>query len=182
MNPYQAAPEAMKAMGAWANYAHRFADQRLRLLIHMHTREARAGGETEERLYLLDAWRESPLYSEREQAALAWTEALTLVSQTHVPDAVYDEVRRQFAYEEFVKLTPARRHDQPLQPDRHQLPLGAPGVLRWCCGVKPDRRPADDCLVHRYPADRSRCGVADADIVFFGPLSRAADADAGARR
>jgi alkylhydroperoxidase family enzyme len=57
----------------------------------MHTRDARGRGETEERLYLLDAWHESPLYSEREQAALAWTEALTLVWQTHVPDTVYDE-------------------------------------------------------------------------------------------
>jgi alkylhydroperoxidase family enzyme len=60
-----------------------------------------------ERLYLLDAWRESPLYTERERAALAWTEALTLVSQTHVPDEVYDETRRQFSEEELVKLTVA---------------------------------------------------------------------------
>lgn len=73
--------------------------------IHMHTREARARDETEERLYLLDAWRESPLYSERERAALAWTEALTLISQTHAPDGVYEEVRRQFAEDELVKLT-----------------------------------------------------------------------------
>ena len=73
--------------------------------IHMHTRDARARGETEERLYLLDAWRESPLYTERERAALAWTEAVTLVAQTHVPDAVYEEVRRQFAEDELVKLT-----------------------------------------------------------------------------
>jgi alkylhydroperoxidase family enzyme len=71
----------------------------------MHTRDARAHGETEERLYLLDAWRESPLYSERERAALAWTEAVTLVSETHVPDAVYEEVRAQFAEDEIVKLT-----------------------------------------------------------------------------
>ena len=73
--------------------------------IHMHTREARAKGESEERLYLLDAWRESPLYSERERAALAWTEAVTLVSQTHVPDDVFEEVRRHFSEEELVKLT-----------------------------------------------------------------------------
>jgi alkylhydroperoxidase family enzyme len=71
----------------------------------MHTREARGRGETEERLYLLDAWRESPLYSDRERAALAWTEALTLISQTHAPDAVYDEVRQQFAEDELVKLS-----------------------------------------------------------------------------
>ena len=73
--------------------------------IHMHTREARGRGETEERLYLLDAWRESPLYSDRERAALAWTEALTLISQTHAPDAVYDEVRQHFAEDELVKLS-----------------------------------------------------------------------------
>ncbi len=71
----------------------------------MHTRDARAHGETEERLYLLNAWRESPLYTERERAVLAWTEAVTLVSQTHVPDAVYDEVRTQFGEAELVKLT-----------------------------------------------------------------------------
>jgi AhpD family alkylhydroperoxidase len=73
--------------------------------LHMHTREARARGETEERLYLLDAWRDSPLYSERERAALAWTEALTLVSETHAPDHVYQALQAQFTEEEQVKLT-----------------------------------------------------------------------------
>jgi AhpD family alkylhydroperoxidase len=73
--------------------------------IHMHTREARARGETEERLYLLDAWRESPLYSERERAALAWTEAITLIHETHAPDEVYEEVRRHFSEQELVDLT-----------------------------------------------------------------------------
>jgi alkylhydroperoxidase family enzyme len=71
----------------------------------MHAREARARGETEERLYLLDAWRDSPLYSERERAALAWTEALTLVSETHAPDHVYQALQAQFSEEEQVKLT-----------------------------------------------------------------------------
>jgi AhpD family alkylhydroperoxidase len=73
--------------------------------IHMHTRDARAHGETEERLYLLDAWRESPLYSDRERAALAWTEALTHISETHAPDDVYEEVRRHFSEVETVNLT-----------------------------------------------------------------------------
>jgi AhpD family alkylhydroperoxidase len=73
--------------------------------LHMHTRQARARGESEERLYLLDAWRESPLYSERERAALAWTEALTLVSETHAPDHVYQALQAQFTEEEQVKLT-----------------------------------------------------------------------------
>jgi AhpD family alkylhydroperoxidase len=73
--------------------------------IHMHTRDARAQGETEERIYLLDAWRESPLYSARERAALAWAEAVTLVSQTHVPDDVYETVRAQFSEADIAKLT-----------------------------------------------------------------------------
>jgi AhpD family alkylhydroperoxidase len=73
--------------------------------IHMHTRDARAHGETEERLYLLDAWRESPLYSDRERAALAWTESLTLIAETRAPDDVFDEVKKHFSDDEIVKLT-----------------------------------------------------------------------------
>ncbi len=73
--------------------------------LHMHTTEARQRGETEERLYLLDAWRESPLYTDRERAALAWTEALTLVSETGAPDNAYQELQAQFTAEEQVKLT-----------------------------------------------------------------------------
>jgi AhpD family alkylhydroperoxidase len=73
--------------------------------IDMHSKDARAAGETEQRLYELDAWRETPFYTERERAALEWTEALTQVSQTHVPDSVYDEVRKQFSEKEIVDLT-----------------------------------------------------------------------------
>src|SRR5689334_6215058 len=73
--------------------------------IDMHTKELRADGESEQRLYLLDAWRESPFYSDRERAALAWTEAVTLVADDHVPDEVYDEARQQFTEEELVNLT-----------------------------------------------------------------------------
>lgn len=73
--------------------------------IDMHSKDARALGETEQRLYELDAWRETPFYTERERAALAWVEALTLVSETHVPDAVYEEVRKQFSEKEVVDLT-----------------------------------------------------------------------------
>jgi AhpD family alkylhydroperoxidase len=73
--------------------------------LHMHSRDARAAGETEERLYLLDAWRESPLYTDRERAALAWTESLTLISQTHAPDADYEVMAGHFAPDEQVKLT-----------------------------------------------------------------------------
>ncbi|WP_407667413.1 carboxymuconolactone decarboxylase family protein [Microvirga lotononidis] len=73
--------------------------------LHMHTKDARAAGETEERLYLLNAWRESPLYNDRERAALAWTEALTLVAQTHAPDEDYEELSRHFTPAEQVNLT-----------------------------------------------------------------------------
>ncbi|MFZ0640748.1 MAG: carboxymuconolactone decarboxylase family protein [Candidatus Acidiferrales bacterium] len=75
--------------------------------IDMHTKDARAAGETEQRLYGLDAWEESPFYSERERAALAWTESLTLVSETHVPDEVFEKVKKQFSEAEIVALTVA---------------------------------------------------------------------------
>jgi AhpD family alkylhydroperoxidase len=73
--------------------------------IDMHTKDARARGESEQRLYLLDAWREAPFYSERERAALLWTESLTLVAEGHVPDAVYEQARQSFTDEELVNLT-----------------------------------------------------------------------------
>ena len=73
--------------------------------LDMHSKDARAAGETEQRLYLLSAWRESPLYTERERAALAWTEALTLISETHAPDDVYEAMRAQFSEAEAVNLT-----------------------------------------------------------------------------
>ena len=75
--------------------------------IDMHTKELRADGESEQRLYLLNAWRESPFYSERERAALAWTEAVTLLPNRQVPDDVYDEARKAFSEEELVNLTMA---------------------------------------------------------------------------
>ncbi|HVB48374.1 MAG TPA: carboxymuconolactone decarboxylase family protein [Burkholderiales bacterium] len=73
--------------------------------IDMHTKEARAAGEDEQRLYLLAAWREARCYSARERAALAWTEALTLIAQDEVPDALYDEARRHFEEKELLDLT-----------------------------------------------------------------------------
>ncbi len=73
--------------------------------IYMHTKAAREIGETEERLYLLDAWRESPLYSDRERAALAWTESLTLISETHAPDGDYETLKAHFTDKERVELT-----------------------------------------------------------------------------
>ena len=73
--------------------------------IDMHSKDARAHGETEQRLYELDAWRETPFYTDKERAALAWTETITLVSETHVPDSAFEEVRKQFSEKEVVDLT-----------------------------------------------------------------------------
>jgi AhpD family alkylhydroperoxidase len=73
--------------------------------VDMHWKDARAGGETEQRLYGLVAWREAPYYSERERAALAWTEELTLIAEHHVSDKLYEQTRRQFSEQELVDLT-----------------------------------------------------------------------------
>ncbi len=73
--------------------------------IDMHTKEARARGETEQRIYALNAWRETPFYTDRERAALEWTEAVTRIADTHVPDAAFDVVRQQFSESEIVALT-----------------------------------------------------------------------------
>jgi AhpD family alkylhydroperoxidase len=120
LNAYTAAPETMKAVAAIEPViaASGLEASLIELVktrasqingcaycIHMHTKDARAHGETEERLYLLDAWRESPLYTERERAALAWTEALTLISETHAPDDVYEELRQHFNEAETANLT-----------------------------------------------------------------------------
>ena len=114
------APDAYKAMLNLENYV-RQSDLESSLLglvrmrasqingcaycLDMHSKDARAAGETEQRLYELDAWREAPFYSDRERAALAWTEAVTLVSQGHVPDDVYELARKQFSEKELVDLT-----------------------------------------------------------------------------
>src|ERR1700733_16183226 len=120
MNFYQAAPETMKAMMTLENQIQASGlEQSLMELvktrasqingcafcINMHTEDARKRGETEQRLYLLNAWREAPVYTDRERAALAWTEAVTLISETHAPDNVYEEVRGQFSETETVNLT-----------------------------------------------------------------------------
>jgi len=73
--------------------------------IDMHSLDARAAGETEQRLYALDAWRETPFYTDRERAALAWVESITRVSETHVPDSDFDEVKAHFSDQEIVDLT-----------------------------------------------------------------------------
>lgn len=116
------APDAIKAMLAVETYVrHSGLEKSLIELVKMrssqingcaycldmHSKDARAAGETEQRLYALSAWEEAPFYTERERAALAWTEAVTLVSQTHVPDDVYELARSQFSEEELVNLTMA---------------------------------------------------------------------------
>jgi AhpD family alkylhydroperoxidase len=73
--------------------------------LDMHTKDARRAGETEQRIYALSAWRETPFFTDRERAALEWTESLTRVAETHVPDDVYARVSRQFKEEEIVALT-----------------------------------------------------------------------------
>ena len=73
--------------------------------LDMHTQDARADGESEQRLHTLSAWRETPFFDERERAALEWTEAVTLVAETHVPDEVYERVRQHFTEQELIDLT-----------------------------------------------------------------------------
>jgi AhpD family alkylhydroperoxidase len=73
--------------------------------IDMHTKDARIKGETEQRIYALDAWRETPFFREKERAALAWTEALTNIQTGHAPDAVFEQLRKNFSEEEIVTLT-----------------------------------------------------------------------------
>lgn len=73
--------------------------------LDMHSKDARASGETEQRLYLLNAWREAPFFSEKERAALAWTEALTLISENDITDSLYKEVSAQFDEQQLIALT-----------------------------------------------------------------------------
>ena len=75
--------------------------------IDMHSKDARKAGETEQRLYALSAWRETPFYSERERAALAWTEAMTLISENNMADSLYEEVQKHFTEKEHLALTMA---------------------------------------------------------------------------
>lgn len=75
--------------------------------LDMHSKDLRAAGETEQRLFVLDAWRETDFYTDRERAALAWAEAVTKITEGHVPDEVYQEARREFSEEELIDLTMA---------------------------------------------------------------------------
>jgi AhpD family alkylhydroperoxidase len=121
-NPTQTAPDAYKAMAGLQGYVNTCGLEvsllelvKLRssqingcaFCIDMHVRDAVQRGERHERLHLLNAWRETDLYSPRERAALAWTEALTLIAESHVPDDLYDEARRHFSDKELADLSHA---------------------------------------------------------------------------
>jgi AhpD family alkylhydroperoxidase len=120
LTPFTVAPDGVAALIAVENYLKTCGlDHKLLALVktrvsqingcayclHMHTEEARKLGETPTRLYLLDAWHESNLYSERERAALAWAESLTNISTTHAPDEVYEQARRQFTEKALADLS-----------------------------------------------------------------------------
>jgi len=120
MNYAKAAPGAMRAMNGLETYISECDLEpalkelvRLRAsqlngcayCVDMHSLDARAGGETEQRLYALPVWQETPFFSERERAALLWTEKLTLISLDHAPDEVYEQVRPHFTDEELANLT-----------------------------------------------------------------------------
>ena len=120
INYLQVAGEGMRAMLGLEKYLHSCGvEERLLHLmklrasqingcaycLDMHWKDLRAIGETEQRLYSLDAWEESPYYTDRERAALEWTDAVTRVSEDHVPDEVYERVRKQFNQKELADLT-----------------------------------------------------------------------------
>lgn len=120
LNPFKAAPKAYQAMSALQAYTNscglegptmELVKMRASQIngcaycLDMHSKDARAAGETEQRLYMLNAWEESPFYSDRERAALEWTEALTRVSEDHVPDEVYNRVKPHFSDEELANLS-----------------------------------------------------------------------------
>lgn len=120
INPYQVGYPAMKTLFSVGAYLSKSpVEKSLRDLVcfrvsqingcayclDMHAKDLRAAGETEQRLYVLDAWAEAPFYSERERAALAWAEAVTKLSNGQVPDVVYEQARGQFSDAELVDLT-----------------------------------------------------------------------------
>lgn len=120
IDPYKAAPKAMAAMMEAERYIKDCGlESSLMELVKirasqingcaycldLHSKEAREQGETEKRLYVLCAWRESPLFSPRERAALAWTESLTLIADRRAPDALFDDIRQHFTDEELTNLT-----------------------------------------------------------------------------
>src|ERR1700744_1570006 len=124
LNPYKLAPGAYQALSQMEAYVKQPGPEAPLLELvktrapqingcafcpAMHTRDARRAGESEDRLHLLNAWHEAPCYTDRERAALGWTDAVTLVSQTHIPDAVFEEAKKHFTEADLATLTMARR-------------------------------------------------------------------------
>lgn len=122
LNYAEVSPDALKAMLGLEKHVHASGLERplyelvktrasqingCAYCLDMHTKDARKAGETEQRLYALSAWRETPFYTERERAALEWTEALTVISENEVSDSLYDSVRKHFNEKEMVALTMA---------------------------------------------------------------------------
>lgn len=122
LNYAKIAPDALKGMLELEKYLHESGLERslyelvktrasqingCAYCLDMHTKDARKAGETEQRLYALSSWRETPFYTERERAALEWTESLTLISENDVPDTLYEAVSKHFNEEELVALTMA---------------------------------------------------------------------------
>ncbi|TAM83098.1 MAG: carboxymuconolactone decarboxylase family protein [Acidobacteria bacterium] len=121
LNASKVAPAAYRAMAALEGYVKHSSNLAAPLLelvrmrasqingcaycLDMHSKDARVAGETEQRLYTLSAWRETPFFTDRERAALAWTEAITLIASSNAPDEVYEEARKQFTEEELVNLS-----------------------------------------------------------------------------
>ncbi|HEY3939720.1 MAG TPA: carboxymuconolactone decarboxylase family protein [Bryobacteraceae bacterium] len=121
LDAQKAAPAAVQALLALSGYVRKSSGLEPALLelvklrasqingcaycIDMHSKDARANGESEQRLYALDAWKETPFFTDRERAALAWTEAITLIREGHAPNEIYEEARQRFSEEELVNLT-----------------------------------------------------------------------------
>ncbi len=136
LNPFQFSPKGYQAMSNLQQFVDSCGLERLLLelvkmrasqingcayCLDMHSKDARALGETEQRLYLLNAWRESAQYTERERAALEWTEAVTLVADSGVEDEVYERVKRAFHTRGTRQSHPCYRRDQRLEPAEHRV-------------------------------------------------------------
>jgi AhpD family alkylhydroperoxidase len=120
INPYEKGKEAARALYMLGGYQEKSSVERSLLdliylrvsqingcamCLDMHSKDLRAAGETEQRLYLLDAWRDAPFYSERERAALAWAEAVTKIPGGQVPDEIYEQGKKEFSERELIDLT-----------------------------------------------------------------------------
>ena len=135
--------------------------------IDMHTKEARAAGETEQRIYALSAWRETPFFSERERAALDWTETVTLVADTHVPDDVYARASAQFGGAGTPRADLRRHRDQQLEPPVGRVPAGGRQLSaqeRGRGGLTSDQRGAPSSRYHAVKARSKKVGPKSAQV------------------